>query len=72
MTFDGDMVGEQGTSGFLVWGRRAWLWKTAAEWYGSKAITNNVAKGCALLDALEGLATVDIDCSLTVLVLGDS
>ena len=31
-----------------------------------------MAKGYALLDALEWLATVDVDRSLMVLVLGDS
>ena len=72
VTFDGGAAGAQGTGGFLVWGRRAQLWKVAAVWYGSKATTNNVAEGYALLDALEWLATMDVDRRLTVLVLGDS
>ena len=72
VTFDGGVAAAQGTRGLLVWGRGAQLWKAAAVWYGSKATTNNVVKGYALLDDLEWLATVDVDHNLTVLVLGDS
>ena len=72
VTFDGGAAGAQGTGGFLVWGRGAQLWKATAVWYGSRATTNNVAEGYALLDALKWLATVYVDYSLMVLVLGDS
>ena len=72
VTFDGGVAGAQGTRGLLVWGCGARLWKAAAVWYGSKATTNNVIKGYALLDALAWLATVDVDHSLMALVLGDS
>ena len=64
--------GHKVPGGFSVWGRGARLWKAAAVWYGSKATTNNVAEDYALLDTLEWLATVDVDSSLMVLVLGDS
>ena len=72
MTFDGGAAGAQGTREFLVWGNGARLWKAAAVWYGSKAIMNNVAEGYTVIDALEWLATVDVDHSLMLLVLGDS
>ena len=39
---------------------------------GIKPKTNNIVEGFALLATLEWLATVDVDCSMHVLVLDDS